>query len=783
MATRKSKKRKTPAKKHKFRKWLLTAFLKLSLGALMFMVIFLSLVYIGMFGRIPTTQDLQKVKNQTATEVYSIDKHLIGKFYIENRRSIDNKSISPHVKNALVATEDSRFFEHNGLDYISLGRVMVKTILLGDHSQGGGSTISQQLAKNLFPRKKEGLLWLPISKAKEMFTAARLEQAFSKEEILSLYLNTVPFGENTFGIEVAANRFFSKSSSALEPHEAATLVGMLAANTRYSPRIHPEQSLERRNVVLDRMAEQSFLKKPECEKYKAKPMGLKYHVLDHQNGPAPYFLEQVRIQAAALLKEEYGDSISLFTSGLRIYTTLNSQLQTFANQAVTIQMQRLQKEFENHWKQKDPWSGHPEVYVSALKRSQRYQLLKKEGLSEEKILTEMERPIPITLLENGKEKTVRMSPADSVKHALRQLHAGFLAVNPSNGHILAWVGGTNFKFYQYDHVTSQRQVGSTFKPFVYATALEEGYEPCDYLSNERRIYRLYKNWSPANADGQHEGYYSLQGALIHSVNTIAAELTVKTGPHDVIDLVRAAGIKSDIPDEPSIGLGTANLSLLEMITAYTAFANYGTAIEPVAVLRIEDTRGQILYQAEPAQPLEAAFGEETARLMNHMLQGVIERGTGKSLRGIYRLRSNLAGKTGTTQDNADGWFIGFNPGIVAGAWVGADSPAVHFRSTALGQGAHTALPIFARFMQQAERTGILDGMGRQTFFRLPDYLADKVDCEDFSIEDPDIGFFQKLFGRKTQRPDSTNIKIEKERKKEEQKKSLLEKMKDLFKKK
>ncbi len=783
MAKQKSRKRKKPTTRgQKFRKWLLKTFLKLSAGGLLLLVIFLSLVYIGLFGRIPTTEELKNVKNNSATEVYSTDKELIGKFYIENRRSIDNQSISPHVKNALVATEDSRFFEHKGLDYISLGRVMVRTILLGDRAQGGGSTISQQLAKNLFPRKKKGLLRLPVSKAKEIFIAARLEQVFSKEEILSLYLNTVPFGENTYGIEVAANRFFSKSSSALQPHEAATLVGMLAANTRYNPRIYPEESLERRNVVLERMVEQSFLSKAEGEKFKEMPLGLKYNLMDHQNGPAPYFLEQVRIQATSILNKTYGDSINLFTGGLRIHTTLNSKLQSFANEAVTRQMQRLQAEFDNHWKSQEPWSAYPEVYVSAVRRSQRYTLLKEQGLSEADILKKMEKPITITLLQNGEEKTALMSPVDSVKHALRQLHAGFLAVNPSNGHILAWVGGTNFKFYQYDHVTAKRQVGSTFKPFVYATALEEGYDPCEYISNERRIYRRYKDWSPTNADGDHYGYYSLQGALINSVNTVTAELTVKTGPHDVIDLVRKAGIKSDIPDEPSIGLGTADLSLLEMVTAYTAFANYGNAIEPLVVLRIEDAYGNELYQAKPAQFMEPAFGEETARLMNHMLQAVVERGTAHSLRTLYGIRSQLAGKTGTTQNNADGWFIGFNPGIVAGAWVGADSPVVHFRTTALGQGAHTALPIFARFMQQAERAGTLTGMGRQTFYPLPDYLAQKVDCDDFSMEDPDLNFFQRLFGKKKELPDSTKIKLKRD-KKEEKRKSLLDKMKELFKKK
>lgn len=747
---------------------------------------FLFLVYIGLFGKIPTTNELQRITNHTASEVYSSDGEMIGKYFIENRRHIENQSISEHVIHALIATEDSRFFEHKGLDYISMGRVLVHSVLLGDRSQGGGSTISQQLAKNLYPRRDYKFLSLPVNKSREMFTAARLEEVYSKAEILNLYLNTVPFGENIYGIEVAANRFFSKSSSELAPHEAATLVGMLAANTRYNPRLHPEESRQRRNIVLKRMVEQEFLTEEQGKLYQEKPLELDYRVLDHNDGPAPYFVEHIRIQAKRILDEQYGDSISLYEDGLKIFTTLDLRLQRYANQAVNDHLIRLQKEFDTHWKNRNPWEGRPEIFVSALKKSHRYQTLSKRGLTETEIMQAMEKPVKMIILEDGEEKKVEMSPVDSVAWAVRQLQAGFLAVDPADGRILAWIGGPDFKFFQYDHVLSKRQVGSTFKPFVYATALEEGYEPCDYISNERRVYKRYDDWSPANSDDEHDGYYSIQGALIHSVNTVTAELTVDVGAHDVARIARKAGIESDLPDVPSLGLGTANLSLYEMVRAYTAFANYGNGTELQSLVRIEDANGKVLYQAPPARLRDAAFEERTARFMVHMLQGVVERGTARSLRDIYGIRSELAGKTGTTQNNADGWFIGFSPGLVAGVWVGAENPAIRFRSMALGQGAHTALPIFGRFMQKVEKVSFQSGIGRRSFYPLPESLIAETDCPDYSEEDPDLNFFERLFGGKKQKKESEDTSGNREQEKEpdeDKGKSLLDRMKDIFRKK
>lgn len=774
----------------RFRNWALKFLLKLMIAGVAFLAVFLSLVYIGLFGRIPGEEELGNIRNFNASEVYSSDGRMIGKYYIENRRNIENSHISEHVINALVATEDSRFFEHKGLDYISMGRVLVHSILLGEKAQGGGSTISQQLAKNLYPRRDYKFLSLPVNKAREMFTAARLEGIYTKAEILNLYLNTVPFGENIYGIEVAANRFFNKSSSLLEPHEAATIIGTLAANTYYNPRLNPDHSLERRNIVLNRMVGQGVLTEEQGEKYKNLPLDLDYRVLDRNNGPAPYFMELVRRNAEEVLEELYGDSINLYRDGLRIYTTLNAQLQEYANEAVHNHLVHLQDVFNQHWKNRSPWEGHPEIYVSALKKSPRYEALQKKGRSEAEIMEVMETPVSMVILEKGVEKKVEMSPADSVAWAISQLQAGFLAVNPSDGAVLAWVGGINYKFFPYDHVLSKRQVGSTFKPFVYATALEEGFDPCDYISNERRVYRQYDDWSPANSEGEHEGYYSLQGALIHSVNTVAAELAVETGPHDVIELAQDAGIESDMPNVPSIALGTANLSLLEMIRAYTAFANYGNGTELQSLLRIEDANGRILYEAKPAELRDAAFEERTARFMVHMLQGVVERGTARSLRNVYGLQTDLAGKTGTTQDNADGWFIGFSPGIVAGAWVGAESPGIRFRTTTLGQGAYTALPVFGRFMQKVENSSLSAGLGRRNFYPLPENLLAEVDCPDFSEEDPDMNFFERLFGggkdKKTkdkEEKQSEDSQDQEAEKKEDKGKTLLDRMKDIFRKK
>jgi penicillin-binding protein 1A len=757
---------------------MLWAFKLLTLG-LSLLILFICLVYIGLFGRLPDNQTLKNIREETASAVYSSDDKLIGKYYIENRLTIENKDISQQIKNALIATEDSRFFEHKGLDYISLGRVIVKTFLLGDFSQGGGSTISQQLAKNLYPRKNMGFLTLPVSKIKEIFIASRLEQVYNKEEILGLYLNTVPFGENIYGIEVAANRFFDKKSSKLTPPEAATLIGMLAANTAYNPRLNPERSKKRRDIVLQRMQQNNFLSDDQVRIYISQPIKTSYNRIDRTSGPAPYFLEQVRLQTLDILHQTYGDTYDIYTQGLKIYTTLDTELQRFASDAVLQHMSDLQKTFKTHWNQSDPWDDYPSFFKQELKKTPHYQQLQAQALSEANIMKALEKPTRMTIYTDGIEKTISISPIDSLKLALKTLQSGFLAINPTNGYVLAWCGGLNYKYYPYDHVTSRRQVGSTFKPIVYATALNEGVMPCEMISNEQKTY---DDWTPSNADGNHKGYYSVKGGLVNSINTIAAELIDRTGVTDVITMARHMGIESTIPKVPSIALGTAELSLLEMVTAYTAFANYGHAIKPVLIMRIEDANGKILYQNEAHDHLPEAFNEETARMMVQMLREVAQRGTARNLYQRYHLTGDYAGKTGTTQNNTDGWFIGFTPNLVAGVWVGADQPIIRFRTTALGQGAHMALPIFARFMQKAEASASQHFLTQSVFYPLPDYLAEQMDCGDYMenfqpVEE--MNFFERLFA--PNEPEITNEKMQDTLR--DNNKGLLNRMRDLFKKK
>ena len=749
--------------------------------------VFLLFIYLGVFGSLPSTTELAHVNNDVASEVFSEDGTLMGKYYYLNRMSIENQEISQHAKNALVATEDKRFFQHKGFDVVSLGRVLFRTILLRDKAQGGGSTISQQLAKNLYPRKKYGPFSILVNKTKEIFIASRLEEVYSKEEILTLYLNTVPFGEDVYGIEAAALRFFSKHSSDLQPKEAAVLVGMLAANTAYNPRLNPKRSATRRNVVLGRMAEFGFLNKEKAEKLKKSDLGLKYHKIDHNTGIAPYFREVIRKEVEAILEEEYGDHYDLYKDGLKIYTTIDATLQKYADEAVQQHMASLQQEFKYHWKNRDPWKKKPSVFNRALQNSRRYKALKAQGKSEEEIVAEMKKLTKMTIFAYPKEKDVNLSPLDSVKHYLKILNTGFMVMDPHSGKILSWVGGVNHKYFQYDHVTSKRQVGSTFKPIVYTAAIQNGMSPCEYISNERRVYEDYNDWSPANSDGNHLGYYSMKGGLANSVNTITAEIMMRTGIDKVLNLAERMGVASKLPAVPSVSLGAGEISLREMLTVYTCFANLGKKKTPFGLLRIEDKTGKVLYERKPQIDGFPVLDRQTADLMNYMLKGVVENGTGKDLKGLYGLRSQIAGKTGTTQDNADGWFIGYTPNLLAGAWVGAESPVVHFRTTGLGQGAHMALPIFGLFMKKVERDSKYRKYTNSYFSSLNGDLAEMINCQDYSETDPDRTLFDSLFGKR-ERADSLTLKESREKRLEERKsrkekrKGLLNRMKDLFKK-
>ncbi len=783
MILRKNKKGNT---KTSLKKTVLKWFIKLSALVFGFFILIILLIYLGLFGKLPSINDLTNIHNFSSSLVYSADGEIIGSYFLQNRRTIDNENISEYVKNALVATEDCRFYEHKGLDLMSMARVFFKNILMGDRSQGGGSTISQQLAKNLYPRNSGWFAGLFIDKIREMFIAYRIEKVFSKEEILGLYLNTVPFGEEIYGIEVAARRFFSKPSSDLSVPESATLVGMLAANTAYNPRRNPEMSTRRRNLVIDRMATQGYLSSEEAEAFKEMPMETNYSRIDYNHGPAPWFIEQVRMQTEKILQETEGGSYNIYTDGLRITTTLDANLQAYAVEAVKDHMAYMQQTFDQHWSRQDPWHQQPEIFYSSLRRSERYINMEEKGIEEAEIIEEMEKPVNTSIYHYQGEKNVSISPIDSLKQALRTLHSGFIAMDPTNGHILAWVGGVDFRYFKYDHVTAKRQVGSTFKPILYGAAINKGFDPCEFISNERRIYEKYNNWSPSNFDGEHNGYYSMKGGLVYSINTIAAELINRLGVKEAIKTAHKLGITSNIPPVPSIALGTAEVSLLEMVTAYTAFPNYGFAIPSQIILKIETNNGEVIYEAAKQPLMGEAFNEETARIMIQLLKEVIEKGTGAALYRRYNLQSEYGGKTGTTQNNADAWFIGFTPTLVAGAWVGAQNPGIHFRPGPLGQGAHAALPIFARFMQKIEKNSKYSFIKSSSFYPLPDDLMARLDCEDFIesmiIEDR-RNFFQRLFGiPQTVEPKQLDPVERKEEVIREKDRKLLRRMRDIFRK-
>ena len=722
------KKRKKKKKARSLKRKLLYIFLFLFGTTLILSSLLILAIYMGLFGKLPDQEEIRGIRQSNASLVYASDGSLMGKYFRINRQSINNESMSIHVRHALIATEDNRFFEHHGVDLISLGRVFIKSILMGDLDQGGGSTISQQLAKNLFKRKDYGFLSLPINKIREMFIASELENTFSKEDILTLYLNTVSFGENVYGIEAAAWRFFGKPSSGLNISESATLIGMLAANTLYNPRLHPEHALDRRNIVFSRMHTQGFISAEEVEKLIQKPIILDYRLLDHHNGTAPYFRDFIRIRAERILGDEY----DLETDGLRIYTTINPDLQSYAEAAIEKHMKKLQDEFGRHWKGREPWESHPAIFDEKLKQTKAYQKLQASGMPDKEILAALSVGHKRNILTHHGEEVIVMNTIDSLKHYMSLLNAGFLAMDATNGAVLAWVGGINFQYLPYDHVISKRQAGSTFKPFVYATALEQGMEPCQIFINEKRVYDEFDGWSPGNSNGQYEGFYSMKGGLMHSVNTITAAIIAETGPASVIELAHAMGVQSELPEVASIALGTADVSLLEMVTAYTGFANNGIPQTPYFITRIESSDGKVIYTREKGAAQGAAFSQETGMIMNSMLQAVVDSGTASSARSVYGLRSDLAGKTGTTQNNADGWFIGYSPKFVAGVWVGAESPAVHFRTTALGSGSHMALPIFAMTVKKMESDAKLKSGYLVSFPPLDDTIAALMDCPAYS---------------------------------------------------
>lgn len=724
------KKKKSPVGKKKtfvFRLSMLA--LKVATIGIILIALFFLIVYLGFTGPVPNEEQLQKIKNPVASEVMADDGRVLGRFYIENRSNVGFDEISPNLINALIATEDARFYEHRGVDEIALLRVLFKSILLQNESAGGGSTLSQQIAKNLYPRKRFGPFTMPVNKLRESIIAYRLERVYSKDDVLALYLNTVPFAENIFGVELACERFFSKKPADVNVKEAAIIVGMLKATNSYNPRKYPDRAKERRNTVINQMVKYAYLSDAEGEAFKKDPVELKYRVISYDQGPAPYFTERLKPQLLEWCANHFkadGTPYNLYSDGLKIKTTLDFDMQRYAEQSVADHMKNLQKIFNQHWANRNPWGNDQSVVDRAVKRSDYYKALKEKGLDESVVKTELQKK-DSRLIFDWEEGPVQkqVSAIDSIKHYMKLLNAGFMAIDPDDGSVKSYVGGIDFRFFKYDHVRSQRQVGSTFKPFVYLAALEEGIKADQYFPNEKKIYTDYNDWSPSNSHDHYEGFYSMEGALAHSINTIAVEVLMQTGFDNVVEIAKALGITAELPEYPTLALGVASIPLEEMLCAYSSLVNGGRKISPYYLVDVEDANGNILETFENIQEEESVVEPEYCRMITHMLKSAITEGTGTSIRTVYGIQSEFAGKTGTTQNHADGWFIGMTPGLVAGAWVGGEDPAIHFRTITYGAGGFMALPIVGRFFQQT--------YADRKFANLRNLVFDEPNADDLAL--------------------------------------------------
>jgi len=699
--------------------------LKIAGAFFMLLCLFFLVVYLGFLGDVPTNGQLEKIKKAQASEVYSADGKLLGKYYIENRSNVSYNEISSNVINALIATEDSRFYKHRGIDEMALLRVFVKTIIFRESASGGGSTLSQQIAKNLYPRNDLGIFSMPVNKLRESIIAYRLERIYTKKEILKLYLNTVPFGEDTYGIDVASERFFHKKPIALTVDDAAILVGMLKANQSYNPRLHPQSSLERRNVVISQMVKYKYLTEKEGKFYQSQPLSINYYKLSYNQGPAPYFVEMLRLQLNDWCrnhKKKNGESYNLYTDGLKIQTTLNSSIQSYARNSVSVKMKSLQGVFDSHWRNRDPWEKDSSILKRAVLRSERYRMMKAHGKSKDEIHKAFNHKRKMEIFTWDGNQQVYITPMDSLKRYLRLLNAGFLAMDPKTGSIRAWVGGIDFRSFKYDHVQSPRQVGSTFKPIVYLSAIQQGMSPFEYYSNERRVYTKYKNWSPRNSHNDYTGYYSMQGALAKSLNTIAVDLLVSSGIENTIRMAHDLGVNQELPAFPSLALGTASISLEEMVTTYSSILSGGIYHEPYYLVSIKDNKGNLIGNFGRKQPEETSADKKNCQMLVHMLESVIDSGTGKSIRRVFNISGSFAGKTGTTQNQSDGWFIGMNPDLVTGCWVGAEDPGIHFRTITYGQGAYMALPVVGSFFDKLYKDPDFSRM-QYSHFAEPSYIT------------------------------------------------------------
>ncbi len=668
----------------------------------------------GSWGDLPNFQELENPKTNLATEVFSSDNKILGKYFYENRTHVEYDNLSPYLINALIATEDERFFNHSGVDFIALIRVL-KGLITGNANLGGGSTITQQLAKMFFSKKPSSKIERVKQKFKEWIIAVRIERQYSKQEIIAMYLNRFDFLNLAVGIKSASKIYFNASPANLRIEEAATLIGMAKNPSLYNPLRRIEKTKHRRNIVLNQMVKNNYLAKSIRDSLAIIPIELNYNKVDHNEGQATYFREHLRSFIADWAKNresETGEKYNIYKDGLKIYTTINYEMQKHAEDAVKNHIKILQEKFYEHWEgfENAPYdtswrAGQIDtlILMPAIKRSERYRKIKHLKLSESDLLDVFNLPTPMSVFSwSGRIDTI-LSPLDSIKYYNYFLHSSLISIESSTGQIKAWVGGINHKQFKYDHVQEgKRQVGSTFKPFIYATAIDQfKYSPCFKVPNvqvifEKEEWGLDEDYIPENANKKYGGEFTLIEGLAKSKNTVSAYLMKRVKPKKVISLARKMGIKSYLPSVPSLCLGTAEISLFEMTGAYSTFANEGMYIPPYFVSRIEDKNGVVLENFSNV-PVEV-LSKEKNHIMVKLLEGVVNQGSGGRLRWKYGLTNQIAAKTGTTQNHSDGWFIGFTPDLATGVWTGADNRAVRFRDLHMGQGAEMALPIWANYM-------------------------------------------------------------------------------------
>ena len=717
----------------------------------LFLVIYLT--SIGIFGPLPAFEQLESPKNNLATEIISEDGVLLGTYFLENRSNIKHHELPQNLINALISTEDIRYMSHSGIDVRSLARA-VFGLISGVENSGGASTITQQLAKMLFTEKPSSGLQRVMQKFKEWVIAIRLERQYTKDEILAMYLNRYDWVNNAVGIKSAAQVYFNKKPDELIVEESAMLVGMLKNSALYNPNRRIELTTERRNIVLSQMKKYEFISDSLFDTLKIQPIVLDFKRASHNEGLAPYFREYLRGELkkwCALHLKPDGLPYNLYTDGLKIHTTINSRMQQFAEEGMRTHISALQKDFYRHWKGYSqapfPKDFEPEqineIIDQAMRRSERYRKLKKGKKSESEIKNIFKIKVPMTIFSWEGEIDTILSPRDSIKYNKFFIHSGMMSMDPKTGFVKAYVGGINHRHFKYDHVkVGKRQVGSTFKPFLYSLAMQEGYSPCYEVPNVPVVFDKEKwglpekDWIPENSDDKYEGeLLTLKFGMANSINTVTAYIMKQFGPHAVVDLAKKIGIQSKILAVPSLCLGTFDLSVYEMAGAYSTFVNNGVWTEPIFITKITDKHGVILAEFKPKTT--EAMSKKTANLMVRMLQGVVDgvynknanttMGTGVRLRFKYQFKNEIGGKTGTTQNNSDGWFIGITPNLVTGVWSGCEDRSVHFRDTHYGQGANMALPVFAEYMQRVYADTLESGIFPISF-NIPKAVDVRMDC-------------------------------------------------------